>query len=308
MQRYNFLYKKKKGSDIINFIILITALSLRITSGCVANVYQKKLTQNMCSPLFVNASTYIILSIFCIPLIFLHDFANLNNNVLFTAAEVGILGALGNGFLVKALQKGDLSILGPINAYKSVFGLIFAFFMLGEIPDIAGIIGIILIIFGSYFVLDTTEERFSFALIENKSIQYRFLALIFCSAEAVFIKKLISITSVRDAFVLWCFSGALFSTFLMFFNKTDLSKEFFKIKSRNILFILITVACIGIMQYTTNYVFNNMNVAYALALFQLSSIVSIFLGYKIFKEKNILKKLLGTVIMITGAVLIILFK
>ena len=242
------------------------------------------------------------------PLIFLHDFANLNNNVLFTAAEVGILGALGNGFLVKALQKGDLSILGPINAYKSVFGLIFAFFMLGEIPDIAGIIGIILIIFGSYFVLDTTEERFSFALIKNKSIQYRFLALIFCSAEAVFIKKLISVTSVRDAFILWCFSGALFSTFLMFFNKTDLSKEFFKIKSRNILFILITVACIGIMQYTTNYVFNNMNVAYALALFQLSSIVSIFLGYKIFKEKNILKKLLGTVIMITGAVLIILFK
>jgi len=47
---------------------------------------------------------------------------------------------------------------------------------------------------------------------------------------------------------------------------------------------------------------------YALALFQLSGIISVGLGYAFFKERNIRKKLFGTVIMIIGAALIILFE
>ncbi len=288
-------------------IILILALFFRIISGCVANVYQKKLTQNNCRPLAVNAATYFLLSILCIPLAFVYC-KSFGTDIIYTAMIVGVLGALGNGFLVKALQNGDLSILGPINAYKSVFGLVFAFILLKEIPNIQGIAGIALIISGSYFVLDTTKERISFALIKNKSIQYRFLALIFCSAEAVFIKKLIELSNMTYAFILWCFAGALFSIILLAPNKIKIKTEISKLKHINLLFLFIIVFCTGIMQLTTNYVFENMNVAYALALFQLSSLVSIFLGYKIFKEKNILKKLLGTVIMITGAVLIILFN
>ena len=61
------------------------------------------------------------------------------------------------------------------------------------------------------------------------------------------------------------------------------------------------------MQMTTNYVFEKMNVGYALAIFQLSTIVSVVLGYKFFKEKDIGKKLLGSFIMVTGSVLIILY-
>ena len=288
-------------------IILILALFFRIISGCVANVYQKKLTQNNSRPFAVNAATYFLLSILCIPFAFVYC-KSFGTDIIYTAMIVGILGALGNGFLVKALQDGDLSILGPINAYKSVFGLVLAFILLKEIPDLQGIAGITLIIFGSYFVLDTTKERFSFALIKNKSIQYRFLALIFCSAEAVFIKKLIELSNVTEAFILWCFAGALFSIILLALYKIKIKTELSKLKHINLLFLFIIVFCTGIMQLTTNYVFENMNVAYALALFQLSSLISIFLGYKIFKEKNILKKLLGTVIMITGAVLIILFN
>ena len=62
------------------------------------------------------------------------------------------------------------------------------------------------------------------------------------------------------------------------------------------------------MQYTTNYVFSHMNVGYALALFQLSTIVSIFLGYRIFRETDIRRKLLGAIIMVVGSVVIILWN
>jgi drug/metabolite transporter (DMT)-like permease len=55
-------------------------------------------------------------------------------------------------------------------------------------------------------------------------------------------------------------------------------------------------------------VFAKMNVAYALALFQLSTIVSVFLGVNIFKEKDLRRKLIASFVMIFGAIIIILNK
>ena len=50
----------------------------------------------------------------------------------------GVIGALGNKYLTQAVKYGELSVLGPINSYKSVISVIFAFFLLGEIPSLAG--------------------------------------------------------------------------------------------------------------------------------------------------------------------------
>ena len=70
----------------------------------------------------------------------------------------------------------------------------------------------------------------------------------------------------------------------------------------------LLVICIGTMQFTTNYTFKHMPVGYALSLFQLSIIISVVLGHKIFKEEDIRKKLIGSTIMIAGSIVIILLK
>jgi drug/metabolite transporter (DMT)-like permease len=220
----------------------------------------------------------------------------------------GIAGALGNGFLVRALQKGDLSILGPVNSYKSVVGVVMAIFLLGEIPNFTGFIGIVLIIYGSYFVLDTTEERFSWTLLRREEIQYRIAALILTAIEAVYIKKIILNSSVMVAFVSWCWFGSAFAFLLLFINRINLRREISKVDWPCIPKYVILVLCVGTMQLSTNYTFDHMPVGYALSLFQLSTIVSVLLGHRFFKEKDIRKKLIGTAIMVTGSIMIILFK
>ncbi len=67
------------------------------------------------------------------------------------------------------------------------------------------------------------------------------------------------------------------------------------------------ILAVALMQYSTNYVFSKMNVSYALALFQLSTILSVFLGVNIFNEGKLLKKLIASIIMLIGAVILILF-
>ena len=60
------------------------------------------------------------------------------------------------------------------------------------------------------------------------------------------------------------------------------------------------------MTFATAYVFKYINVGYALSLFQLSIIVNVILGYKFFNEKNLTKKLFGSLIILAGSILILL--
>ena len=69
----------------------------------------------------------------------------------------------------------------------------------------------------------------------------------------------------------------------------------------------LLILAVGIMQYSTNFVFARMNVSYALALFQLSTLLSVFLGVNMFHEAGLKKKIAGSIIMILGAVILILW-
>ncbi|MCO5238392.1 MAG: EamA family transporter [Chitinophagaceae bacterium] len=291
-------------------VLVATAVALRIISNPLANVFQKQLTAVGNHPLVVNFLTYFILSLFCVVVVFFLEVPPLNSQFWLYAILGGIAGALGNGFMVKALQIGDLSVLGPINSYKSVVGIIVGIFLLSEIPNLWGLLGIVLIIYGSHFVLDATPDaRFSWKLLEKPEIRFRIWAMILTAIEAVFVKKIILASSTTTAFMSWCIFGALFSFFLLFFNRLDVQPVF----SRGLRFkyyykFLLLVTCVGIMTFTTNYVFDHMPVGYALSLFQLSTMVSILFGYKFFSEREIGKKVLGAAIMIAGSVMIILLK
>lgn len=289
-------------------VLTSIAVFLRILSNPFANVFQKQLTNSGQHPLIVNFLTYFVLSIACIFFAWKIPWPQLPADFWIYSTLGGIAGALGNGFLVRALKSGDLSVLGPINSYKSVVGLIFGIILLGEIPGIWGLAGIALIIYGSYFVLDTTEDRFTWALIRRKEIQFRLYAMVLTAIEAVFVKKVILASSVLGSFISWCWFGAVFSFVFLMMNRIRL-KEFRGKAGTNIYAkYLLLVICIGIMQLTTNYALDHMPVGYALSLFQLSTIVSVLLGHSVFREKDIRKKLIGSVIMIAGSVMIILLQ
>lgn len=287
--------------------LLTVAILTRVLVNPLSNVFQKKLTGKGMEAMWVNFVSFFLLSLLCIIPATSVEWRNYNQIFWIICTISGMFCALGNGFLVKALSKGDLSILGPINSYKSIVSMIFGIFLLGEIPGLQGVLGIVLIIFGSYFVLDTLPERFTWNLFCRKEIQYRFWAMVFTAIEAIFIKKIIQMSDVTTSFIVWCWFGAIFSFVLLLLFKVDMKKQLEKTNMSIRGIFLFQIICVGLMQFTTNYVFDNMNVSYALAIFQLSTIVTVILGYFAFHEQKIAKKLLGSIIMIGGSVIILLF-
>ena len=291
----------------MQLMLNLGAIFFRILSNSFSNVFQKKLACEGDNPVYINYVNYLILSLFCIPFLFFIDYKNLSLEFWLYAILDGLSGAFANSFMVMALEHGDLSVLGPINSYKSVIGLLAGIILLHEVPNIFGLTGIALIIFGSYFIFDTLEEKFSLKVFTRKDIQYRIYALILSAIEAVFIKKVIILSSIKTSFIASCISGAIFSYLVLKLFKIKFRKEIKKISKKNLAFYISTAFCFGIMTYTTAYVFKHMNVGYALSLFQLSIILNLFLGYKLFRETDIKKKLAGSIIILAGSTMIILF-
>lgn len=270
---------------------LTLGILIRILSNSYLNVFQKFLTNKNEHPSIINFYSYLGLT-FVGLLICNHPI--FTEEILINFLIMGFLGALGNYFIIKALSCGELSSLAPINSYKPIIAMIFGIFLLREIPGLQELIGILLILFGTLIL---TKNKF----IYNKATLYRFLALIFSGTEAIFIKKVILLTNVQTSFFYWAFASFIFATFFAL-----ISKHSIKIKKENIKLQLALILLITLMQYSTNYVFSKINVAYALALFQLSTILSVFLGVNIFKEKNLLQKIIASSIMIMGAIILIL--
>ncbi|WP_057936574.1 EamA family transporter [Algoriphagus resistens] len=289
-------------------LLLSAALGLRIISNPLGNVFQKQLTLQGTHPLCVNFLAYLLLAAVCFLSLSFVAVSELNNDFWLYSVLGGIFGALGNGLLIKALHKGNLSILGPINSYKSIIGLFFGMLLLGEIPNLWGVLGIVIIIYGSYLVLDTTEERFTPALLRNKEIQFRIGAMVLTAIEAVFVKKVILSSSPALAFISWCFFGALFSFILVLAFRVSLKHQVANFNRSTFGKLFLLISCIGTMQLSTNFVLNRMDVGYALSLFQLSILVSVLFGYRIFQEKDIGKKIIGSAIMLVGSAVLILFN
>lgn len=279
----------------------VFALILRIFSNPAANTIQKQLAKKH-SAILINVWSYAFLTLFCLYSLLTNDWSIYSQSFWLYVGLAGILCTLGSICLIKALQYGELSVLGPINSYKCIVGLVIGFLILREIPDISSLFGLLLIIFGSWFIFDTTKEGVSFRLLLRKDIILRFCALFFTGCEAVILKKIILMSSAWESFILWCLTGLIFSLILMII----FGKKFYVLPQKDMSGTLLIALCLGIMQFSTNIVFKNLQVGISLALFQLSGIVSVITGYFLFKEKHLIKKFIGSVIMIIGSAFILI--
>jgi drug/metabolite transporter (DMT)-like permease len=288
-------------------MLTIAAIVLRILVNPLVNVFQKRICTKGQSPLFANFLTYCGLSVLVIPWAWNVSWTALPQSFWGYAVLVGFLAAWSNGLLGKAMQCGELSVLGPLNAWKSVVGLVFGIFLLGEIPSGIGWTGLLLILLGSYFIVNfnSASSGFSWNFFLRRDLQYRIAATVLAAVEAVFIKKMILCSNPQITFILWPWGGMLFSFLLLLvWEKTDWRREWIRVNPLKWHYFAL-IASVGLMQFTTNLVFDKIVVVYALALFQLSAVLSVFYGWLFFNETKIYRKLIASAVMVAGSVLII---
>jgi drug/metabolite transporter (DMT)-like permease len=294
---------------------MLTALFVvtRIVANPLSNVFQKQLTRRAANPVFIIAAVHAVLTLMCLPLLLVPGAVKLplGTAVWMNMAICALLAVAGNVLLVYALKSADLSVLGPINAYKSVVSLVLGIFVIGELPTWTGLAGVLLILTGSYFVVGGAANQPSgnafVQFFRERGIQLRFAALGFSATEAVFLKRAILLSSPLTTFVLWSVLGLpLAGAALVFLLREKVNDEVLILRNNARTYLSLAVTT-GLMQLSTVLTFGKLQVGYSLALFQMSTLISVFLGYHYFQESQIRKRLAGSLVMVTGVVLIVMF-
>jgi len=252
--------------------------------------------------------SYLVLSLICIPLLWTVNFNELSSSFwlnIFFAALVDMAGTL---FLVMSLSKTDLSIFGPLNAYKVVISMILAMIFLGEVPSSQGFLGIAVILVGSFFLFPSSEKLHGNRLLHLftiKGVRYRFLSILLFSIGTLPLKNAVIIASPLATAVFWCLIGfplaiLAYALFIKgsFAQNTTVAKQYVP----QFLYLGILMF---LMQYTSMLVLSKFFIAYTLALFQLSMVLQVFLGYRIFNEQYVIRRMASCLVMVAGSLLVL---
>ncbi len=279
----------------------------RLLFSAFSNVFQKQLTHRGFDSLFIVFSSYIVLTVICLPLLYLFDPFSLTNTFWINIFFAALLDMAGTVYLVMSLSKTDLSVFGPLNAYKVVVSMLLAMIFIGEIPSLQGFLGVAVIVGGSYFLFPpkTTEQSRIWTLFKDKGVQYRFLSILLFSIGTLPLKTAVIDGGALATTVFWCLFGLPLAAITQWiFISDNIQTNIIKARDNLRPFIYLG-SLIFLMQYMTMLVFSQLLVAYSLALFQLSMVLQVFLGYRIFNEKHVWRRLSACLVMVAGSLLVL---
>jgi drug/metabolite transporter (DMT)-like permease len=281
----------------------------RLVFSLASNIYQKKLSHQGLHPFFIVATTYFVLCLFALPLLGMIKITQLSNAFWLNAFFASLFDVAGWMFLVMSLSKTELSVFGPLNAYKVIASMVLAIIFLNEIPSIQGLVGVFVIIVGSYYLTPRTgnvKHHHFLNLLKDKGVQARFMSIFLFAIGTIFLKKSVSDGGPLETMVFWSLMGF---PLVLLSNQLFLTKgikENLQASKKHLPTVIAIGLMVFIMQYLTLLLLAKMMVAYALALFQLGMILQVFAGYKIFNEEHITRKLLACLVMMAGSILVLM--
>jgi len=270
---------------IVSLIVLSSATSL----------YTKRVL-NKVHPLILLTFSGIFFGLFSCFFLFTEPILNIKIvELLIFASSLHFLGAL---LINKSIQISELSFITSFTSFASIFGIIFSIAFSGDYPTLAGLVGVLLIMFGT-FALYKTENNPNCI----KPILFRIAGIIFISLAAVVLKMTFqSIGYFMSTLFFWLFLGLLSVPTLAIFvwNKNAYRKT---IKENFALLVVVSVFAISVSALTI-YLFNKTNVGYVFAFSQLSIILTIVLSGNMLNEKKYSTRIIPAIIMIPGMIVI----
>ncbi len=271
----------------------------------IASLTNKKLMSKKQDPLVVSVFIHGLASIgFLVAAIFLgQNILKVSPTALIFIIITAIFGAAGGVVLLMSLQKGDLSLIAPIQTITPLLILIVAVFFLNETPRPIGLLGIILIIFGGIYLDKNPHEKLS--SIMKRIVTYKpallgVLAAIFYAMASVMDKFGLRNTTV----VIWIFYVYFFIfLFILPIAIKQRKNEFRKILNHKTLLISSSFFSVIAIFFQLLAIQTTM-VSYVLSIKRLSSVFAVILAYVFLSEKRALYRLRGAIVMVIGAILI----
>ncbi|GMU85285.1 MAG: hypothetical protein AMXMBFR48_05270 [Ignavibacteriales bacterium] len=269
------------------------------------NVFSKRASKTI-DPLLVTWFNNLIPTLVLSPVLFFVDLTF--NDEFITALIISGLSNIATATLYhRAISKGDISEVVPMLSFTPLFLLLSSPFLINEMPDTSGLIGILLITAGSY-ILNLKDYRRNFlapfrSLYSNKGTRYMLIVAVIWSISANFDKRGIQASSVWQ-YVFFINAFVVSGTTILLLAKKKLKISEIR-KEKTNLFLVGILTAIGFVVHT--FALSLTLVATVIALKRTTGLISVLLGHFFLGEPHLKKRIVGAFIMFIGVVILVLF-
>ena len=277
---------------------ILFALLAAMFSG-LTTIFAKKGVKNIDSLLSTSVRTTIILIISFLIVVLFNSFEKINSKTIIYFILSGISTSLLWINYFKALDFGNVNEVTPVDKTSIVITLILSSIFLNEKITIIKIISSILIITGTFLMVNRTEYSNN-----KKWLKYAILTAIFTSISTIISK--VGLKEVSPNL------GNFYRTIVVFiliwvytFNKIK-PKEIKNIKKQT--WVYLTLSSITTCLSWTCYfcALKNGQASLVFPLEKLSVIVSVGLSYIILKEKMTKKSIIGLILIVIGTSILLI--
>jgi drug/metabolite transporter (DMT)-like permease len=289
---------------VVGFVLAAVAA----VSKTAQNILSKKLSEDSSSLLTAWSIRFFAAAI-TLP-IFL-----IGGNPVFTFPLIfpiyALLGILLTSFstyaVVKGFEEGDISFVTPLMAFTPVFALIAEFLLLDKIPSFIGLGGVFLTVVGAYIL--NVKGSISDLLYPIKRLVIdkgsRFMLL---GAAGFGILSSIDKTGIKfvpvQQWLLITYTG---SAIILGAIITLTSPEnWVKLNSRKELSSHFLLGAVGLLMIMAQLeAFKHLLTSYFLSIKMTSILLTVVLGWRLFEEELTKTKVVGTILLFAGIILIV---
>lgn len=218
-----------------------------------------------------------------------------------------ILQIFANLLYFRALKASDLSLTAPMISFTPLFLLVTSPLIIGEFPSLIDLLGIFLIVGGSYVLnLQNKQENFLspfITLVKEKGTRLMLVVAVLWSILA----NLNKLGTANSSAIFWATATSATVSSALFFIMLSQSKIKLKQIRAKFFFLLVNGILQGLIMLCSLKAFELTLVANVVAIKRISILISVLLGHCFFGEQGLQQRLTGAVIMFIGVSIVTLF-
>ena len=277
--------------------------------SALAAISEKKALQKI-HPIGFSLLLSAFIFVLTTPFLFFVNYSLISQGAVWVLFIKSVLGAVAFLLVMYGLKSIDLSKSLPLLVITPALVAILAFFLLDEAIGNWAIIGMLILLGGTYFLqLEPKSSWWSpfFFVQQNRAFLYIIGALLLFTSTSILDKTLLKSYKLQpEAFLPLQQLFFTFNFILLFLlakgNKDQLKTEFKKTRE----IILMTALFAVIYRYSHILAIKAGSVALVLSIKRTSVFFATVFGGRYFKEANLLQRTIAVVVMVSGAVLVIL--
>ncbi|MBU1036534.1 EamA family transporter [Patescibacteria group bacterium] len=276
----------------------------------IIELFKKHLTTNKkLALLTVLVGQFIFATFFIIILTVSQKQFTLNPQTLIIAFIAALIGSGATYLHLKAITIEDFSLTLPFLSFTFIFLVPVEFIFFKQVPSNLALIGIVVIIFGTFWLGSQEQKEKNLKWRLGKGSQIMILVAFLYSIWGN-LDKAGTLSSSSLGYLLWL-NIIIIIFYLIIYqfsrNSKNLSSNLWLGLKNNWLWFLIIGFINSLAAWLLMNAYSTILVNYTISIKRTGLLIPIILGSLLFKEKNLLKRLPGILMMLSGAVIIVIF-